>query len=64
MPCILYDLLVKVQPRELLVHPGSLREVSGVTRSTKFPDKGQESWPSKPAGCNESESICSLVTEG
>src|SRR5660397_7999 len=61
MPCRTYDLLVKVQPWELLVHPCSEREVQGVTRSTKFPDNGSFSGPSKPAGCSESEPIGSLV---
>ncbi len=44
------------------VRPRSLREVLGVTRSTKFPDKGSLSELSKPAGCSESEPIRSLVT--
>jgi hypothetical protein len=61
MPCRTYDLLVKVQPWELLVHPCSEREVQGVTRSTKFPDNGSFSGPSKPAGCSESGPIGSLV---
>jgi len=44
------------------VHPCSLREESGVIRSSKFPDKGSFSEPGKPAGCSESEPTSSLVT--
>jgi len=62
MPCITYDLLVKVQPWEFGSSPRSLREAQGVTRSVEFPDKGSESESSKPAGCSESEPIRSLVT--
>jgi len=46
----------------LAVHPRSLREMLGVTRHIKFPDKGSMSESSKPAGCSESEPVCSLVT--
>ena len=45
------------------VHPHSLREVLGVTRSIKFPDKGSLSESSKPAGRSASEPIRSLVNE-
>jgi len=44
------------------VRPCSLREVSGVTRSSEFPDKGSFGESSKPAGCSGSEPTCSLVT--
>jgi len=46
----------------LVVHPCSLREVQGVTRSIKFPDKGSLSESGKCAGCSESEPVRSLVT--
>lgn len=62
MPCRTYGLLVKVQSWELVVHPCSLREMQGVTRSVKFPDKGPLSGLSKCAGCSVSEPTGSLVT--
>jgi hypothetical protein len=39
MPWILWNSPVKVRPRERAARPGSLREVCGVTQSTKFPDE-------------------------
>ena len=39
MPWILWNSPVKVRPREWAARPGSLREVCGVTQSTKFPDE-------------------------
>ena len=39
MPWILWNSPVEVRPRERAARPGSLREVCGVTQSTKFPDE-------------------------
>jgi hypothetical protein len=39
MPWILWNSPVKVRLRERAARPGSLREVCGVTQSTKFPDE-------------------------
>jgi len=46
-----------------VVHPRSLREMLGATRSIKFPDKVSLSEVSKPAGRSASEPRCSLVSE-
>jgi hypothetical protein len=61
MPWILWNSPVKVRLRERAVRPGSLREVCGVTQSTKFPDE-RVRWAcatSQAVACSEPR--CSLV---
>jgi hypothetical protein len=61
MPWILWNSPVKVRPRERAARPGSLREVCGVTQSTKFPDERSlsERATSQAVACSEPR--CSLV---
>ena len=46
------------------VHPYSLREESGVIRSSKFPDKDSFSEPSKPAGCGRAKEAMTNLKKG
>jgi hypothetical protein len=63
MPCKRMTNRLKSGRGNSVVHPRSLREMLGATRSIKFPDKVSFSEVSKPAGRSVSEPRCSLVSD-